>query len=189
MNRRTLFKLSFALPFAASGCNVFKGQNVATVTTEIVSDLESLATEFVTALPALTSANVLSASAAATITNDVSVFNATAKQVTATLSATAALPIVQQLLQDFNGMVLIASGLAPPPFGTVLAAAAVLLPFVENSILALINNQPTPSPVAPPPPATFRMRAPAPVRGVPVIITPQDAIDALNHLKALREAR
>src|SRR5579859_5337064 len=168
LTRRSVLILGAAAPLA--GCQFFKGQTPAQVTVDIANELTMLGNEFVAAIPPLSAAGVLSASAMATITSDVSLFDTTAKQVTTTLTANMALPTVQQLEGDFNGMVVVASGLAPPPFGTCLAVAAVLLPFIENELNALIAGTQPPSPTVPPAPASVKMRALLPVRGAPLIL-------------------
>jgi hypothetical protein len=125
-----------------AGCSGTATPPIATVTADVVADLSQIATGFETALPALvaTTPPVLPATTLATVETDTNQVITLAKQVTAVTTASAALPTVQQIGADLNAVVGIAAGIVPPPYGTMLAAAAVLLPIIETTLQGLLGT-------------------------------------------------
>jgi hypothetical protein len=114
---------------------------VTTVTADIVADLSGLVKTAQIAEPVLAAMNppVLSAATLAEVESGTAEFESILSGVSPATPATSALSVVQQAMTVFNGLVSAAGALAPPPYGTFLQIAAVLLPLAENGIEALVG--------------------------------------------------
>lgn len=137
MLRRDLFKSvsAVALMGAASGCSLFMGKSPAQGIAQVVSDLQLIAQSFTAALPSFAKIVGINSNTLSQIQNWISQIVAAAQGVASAANGSAAQPFVQQVETDLNAIVGALAGLPlPPPIGTVLAAAGVLLPVIEAAV-------------------------------------------------------
>ena len=147
MDRRHLLATAALLPLAACAP---PGQSGSAVTpSQVVNDIGLIATGLTGALPALGLAGV-SASTVATVGKYVSQISGLASSVSTALSTSAALPVVEQIGSVLQQILTVAGPLLPPPWGTAVMAAEVLLPVIESGVGMLVNAA-TPAPTAPAP--------------------------------------
>lgn len=117
----TATQVSSALQAAASDANI--------IATGLKADLPAIAT-----IQGVSPATVASIGA---LVADIQTISST---ITAASSATTALPSVQQLEADFNGIASALSALPlPPQVASVLQAASVLLPLIEMSVGLVVS--------------------------------------------------
>jgi hypothetical protein len=134
VSRRTVLSMAAALPIAACA-----GQSASQVTQEVVSDIGLVATGLNGALPALAQVAGISASTVATVGQYVGKVQTLASGVSTALSTSSALSTVQQIGSVIGQIATVAGPLLPPPWGTAVAAAEVLLPVIEAGVGMIVN--------------------------------------------------
>jgi hypothetical protein len=117
------------------------GQNAAQVTQLAATDAQTLAAGLQAELPAIESVPGVSASTVSLVKVALSDLQTEAAALSTSLTTTEAQPVVQKIEADVNAVVQAASGLPgiPPAVTSVLQAADVVLPIIEESV-GLITN-------------------------------------------------
>jgi hypothetical protein len=130
--KRAIAGVSVLALLAVTAC---AGQTAAQVTQTVVSDANTLATGLAAELPALAALPGANTVAIAKIEADVADLQKADAALSASLTTTAAQPIVQQIEADVNGLVSVGATL-PLPASVSLAfqAAEVLLPVLEAGV-------------------------------------------------------
>jgi hypothetical protein len=80
----------------------------------------------------------------ASIGNYVSLINGAATSMASVTTIAAAQPVVQKIETYLNALVTVAANFLPPPIGTIVSAASLLLPIIEGLVgLVLAPSAPT----------------------------------------------
>lgn len=127
VSRREVLGLIASAPLAGCAGSTTTGA----IASQVVSDVGLIASGLAGALPGLTG---ISASTASTITGYVNQLTSLAGGVTTLLTATSAQPIIQQVISIVEDIAAIAGPALPPPWGTAIMAAEVLLPVLASAV-------------------------------------------------------
>lgn len=140
INRRIFLRTTVLVPVGALvACAGYQSAS------QLVTDVSLIASGLQGALPGLGTAGV-SASAVAQVGKYVSQLQTLAAGVSSALSPNAS--TVQQVIAVVGQIASIAGPLLPPPWGTAIAAAEVLLPVIATAA-GLVTAPPTAAAVAP----------------------------------------
>jgi hypothetical protein len=134
MKRRTILSIAALAPLAACA-----GQTPSQIAAEVVSDAGLIASGFTAEMPLITALTGVPAATLATFSGYLSSAIAVAKSVSADLTVTAAVPLVQQIGTYVSDALALATtaplnGLLPPGVLPVLEAASALLPVLEAAV-------------------------------------------------------
>ena len=132
LSRRSLFAgLAGTSLLGLAGCAGLTAQQVAQ---KVVTDVELIANGFAKALPALTLPSQY-ASAVARLAVYMKEVVTISSGISASLTKTAAQPVVAQIIQDINAALGVAAALPlPPPIQQLLVAASILVPVLESGV-------------------------------------------------------
>jgi hypothetical protein len=148
MNRRQVLVLGGA--GVVSACQPTGGGSAVFITTEVVNDVTAAATALKNAEPLLNSIvpPPFPASTMATIDAATTKIVTLGGQVTTSTAAAAGLSVVQQIETVVESLVQVGAEVAPPPYGTALAAAAVLMPLAIAAIQTALGQVQPPAPAS-----------------------------------------
>lgn len=159
MNRRTLIALSSLIPFAACapGASSPTPADILTEATNAVKALDSVMQQFHTAYP-----NLLPDQTFAAIESNVQLALQVVGQLSASLPAPDAAPLVQKIVGYLNAVLSTLAapplnGVIPAPLNQVIAAVAFVAPLLEAFVMQYLPNTPA---VAAASPALYKLRTP-----------------------------
>lgn len=131
VSRREMLGLIAAVPLA--GC-AGSTTTANTIAQQVVSDVGLIATGLQAALPGLTTTAGVSATAVSKVSGYVTQLQSLASSVTTSLTTTSAQPVIQQIISVVGEIAAVAGPALPPPWGTAILAAEVLLPVVASAV-------------------------------------------------------
>lgn len=131
VSRREVLGLIAAAPLA--GCAAGTSTTANAIASQVVTDVGLIATGLAGALPGLVGAG-LSVSTVAAVGGYVNQLQSLAGSVTTALTTTSAQPVIQQILSVVEEIAAVAGPALPPPWGTAVLAAEVLLPVIASAV-------------------------------------------------------
>ena len=142
--RRTLLA---SVPLAILiGCSSTSG---GATPTQIMADIQNGVAAAVQSFDAVVKQNpgVINPTAQAQIEGYLSSASSVLSSLSSSMSATAAAPMIQQIEQDLNAVVMVTAGLPaiPPPFSAAVGALAIVLPIIEAWVNSVIPAAPAAS--------------------------------------------
>lgn len=130
--RAALGGVSMAAVVALAGC---AGMTGTQLTQRIVTDINLVAGGLAKTLPTITGMPAQYQPQVNKIVKDITLVQGLTKTISTSLTATAAKPVVTQIVQDVNAVISVGAALPlPPPISTILLAASVLLPVIEAGV-------------------------------------------------------
>jgi hypothetical protein len=136
--RRLLQTTALTAPaLALAACSAGSVTSTSTVAQQVIADVSTLALGVASLLPALGTLKGIPADAIAKAGTAINTITAAATQISGTITQAQALPIIQNIGANVNTLISVLTpflGLLPPPYGTVIMAAQVLLPVIEAAV-------------------------------------------------------
>lgn len=132
VSRREILGLLAVAPIA--GCTASSTTTANTIAQQVVSDVGLIATGLQAALPGLTTTAGISATTVSKVGGYVSQLQSLASSVTTSLTTTSAQPVIQQVISVIGQIAAVAGPALPPPWGTAILAAEVLLPVIASAV-------------------------------------------------------
>lgn len=142
LKRRHLLMTAALAPVAGAlaACSS-TGSTSSMTPTQVITDIGLVAGGLAGALPGLVTAG-LPAASIASVTGLVNQIQSAADAVSASLTTTAAAPIVTQIVGVLAQIAATVGPALPAPFGTALAAAQILLPVIAAAV-GLVSSAPS----------------------------------------------
>lgn len=130
--RAALGGVSMGAVALLAGC---AGLTASQVTQKIVTDIDLVANGLAKTIPTIQGLPSQYQPKVNKIVTDIGYIRGLTKSISSSMSATAAQPVVSQIVNDVNAVLSAAAALPlPAPISTILLAASVLLPVIEVGV-------------------------------------------------------